>query len=54
MEDGVSLAVELYGLKDDDVNELIRATNAALIKTKERPQAPKAGKSQTMIQEVSA
>ncbi len=30
-EEGVCAAVELFGLKDADVNELIRATNAALI-----------------------
>ncbi len=32
IQNGLSIAVELTGLSDSDVNELIRATNAALVK----------------------
>jgi hypothetical protein len=34
VEDGFSIAVELTGVNDSNISELIRATNAALMETK--------------------
>ena len=34
IESGFSIAVELTGVNDSNISELIRATNAALMKTK--------------------
>ena len=36
IEDGFSIAVELTGVNDSNISELIRATNAALMKTKDK------------------
>ena len=50
---GASIAVELFGLKDADVNELIRATNAALIDVNEKENTANENHSQEMTQEVA-
>jgi hypothetical protein len=49
----VSIAVELSGLKDTDVNALIRATNAALIDINEKKNVTSSGKTRAEMQEVS-
>ncbi|MCF7972286.1 MAG: hypothetical protein K9N55_00565 [Phycisphaerae bacterium] len=54
LEKGVSMAVELCGLKDADVNELIRATNAALININETKTTSQVKESHMVTQEVSA
>ncbi len=53
MDGCVSIAVELSGLKDTDVNELIRATNAALIDINEKKKVKSSGKARAGMQEVS-
>jgi len=50
---GVSMAVELYGLKDADVDELIRAANVASIKGHEQRTAINKKRSQVKKQEVA-
>ncbi len=50
---GVSMAVELYGLKDADVDELIRAANVASIKSNEQKHAINEKHSQVKRQEVA-
>jgi hypothetical protein len=53
LEEGVSVAVELSGLKDADVNELIRATNAALIEINEKANTVSENRSQAMTRAVA-
>jgi hypothetical protein len=53
LEKGVSVAVELSGLKDADVNELIRATNAALIEINEKAKTVNENHSRAMTQAVA-
>jgi len=42
IKDGFSIAVELTGLTDPNINELIRATNAASLKTRTKTEAAQA------------
>ncbi len=53
LEEGVSVAVELSGLKDSDVNELIRATNAALIDINEKANTVSENRSHAMTRAVA-
>ena len=53
LEEGVSVAVELSGLKDADVSELIRATNAALIEINAKANKVSENRSQAMTQAVA-
>jgi hypothetical protein len=45
MPNGLSIAVELTGLSDSDINELICATNAASVKTRVENESTAASKS---------
>ena len=53
LEKGVSVAVELSGLKDADVNELIRATNAALVEINEKANTVNENRKQAKTQAVA-
>jgi hypothetical protein len=53
LDEGVCVAVELSGLKDGDVNELIRATNAALIEINEKKNGAGEHRRQTVAQGVA-
>ncbi len=53
LEEGVSAAVELSCLKDADMNELIRATNAALIEINEKKNAISEHRSRATAQGVA-
>jgi len=53
LEKGVSVAVELSGLKDADVNELIRATNAALVDVNEKANTVNENRKQATTQAVA-
>ena len=50
---GVSIAVELSGLKDAEVSELIRATNAALVEVNEESEVVARTQSQSRRKEVA-
>ncbi|MCP4450893.1 MAG: hypothetical protein GY809_05485 [Planctomycetes bacterium] len=53
VEEGVSVAVELRGLKEADINELIRATNAALIDINQKKTAVGEHRSGSVTQAVA-
>ncbi len=55
IEDGFSIAVELTGLSDSDVNELIRAANAASISTNSnRQDSPSSVNTEENVSEAAA